>query len=225
MTYDFPLEPDLIDFDKQPNIFTDGLITKEPRKRIPRMNQYYVEDCIKISVGNFGRHILQRANPDKSEPEKVFVAKNGSLARIQVFYTLGEENLTAYLKIRCEFRGLPINQYIELDCSSAHFGLRPFLSCACGKRCSNLYLHPEKGYGFVCLRCLNLNYELNGINKKTEWGKIAFWGIMMNKMAKYGESVKRPYYNNHETKRLQSYAKRYCKFKNFVEANKVLTNS
>lgn len=222
MIYDFPLEPEKIEEEEQIDYsFTPKL--KKPR--LHRTDQDHIEDCLRLKIGNFGRHILSRANADNPESEKMFYIQHGPLSKAQVFYRIREENLDTHLEIRCQYRGLWLTQYIELNCSSAWFGPRPYFACACGRRCSTLFLHPQRPYSFVCRRCLDLNYQLNGINKHTERGKVTYLSIMLNKLMIREESIRHRHYNNHVTKRLQAFARRYCKWQNLLEINKELINS
>ncbi|MFA5061946.1 MAG: hypothetical protein WC526_02280 [Patescibacteria group bacterium] len=223
MTYNFPLEPDFVDGDNQPINYS---ITTQPKKpRLHRIDQYHIEDCLKLEIGHFGRHILNRANADRPEQEKTFFIQHGPISRAQVFYNIKEEHLEAYIDIRCQYRGLWLSQNLELGVQSAGFGARPFFICSCGYRCSVLFLHPQKQYSFVCRHCLGLNYELNGINKNTKHGKVTFLSIWLNKLIKREESIRHRAYGNNVTRRFQAFARRYCKWQNLVEANKELINS
>jgi len=170
-----------------------GLMTKY----LYMMNKYLVEDCELLPVGQ-----LKTTWPIINLETKELVLKSG----LKIRYHERDFDDGRFLVIEyCAGRWT--TQTIKIDTWPITFGMRRFLLCQCGRRCSTLYMRPDRPHAFTCRYCGDLKYGLSYLNKRTKAGRVFYAAHWMNKSMELQERIHRIDYRNMPTKKAMRFIK------------------
>lgn len=189
------------------------------------------EDCFRIKLSDFGKKLLYPIGVEKMDSydflynkenkalrgkQGYFVIKNGADA-LHVFYSVDQNRMPKVLQIRFQkqengYSG--IEQNIELEEDIVRFGIRTFFTCACGKFCTVLYKPPGEN-AFKCVKCANITYESQRINKHTLHGAL-YYTQRLIKLAKKREGIKRMFYGGGLSRKGRRFTELYDKWSNDV---------
>ena len=134
-------------------------------------------------------------------------------------YYVEYENEKACLVVN--FREEP--QRILLSEEELTFGIRTYLTCACGNRVNTLYL--KEGV-FACRECHNLKYQSTTINRNSRHGNFLYKQSQIIKAMDMRESMGRIFYKSQYTKKFNRYLNictRVGLYNEVIEAQKLLT--
>lgn len=186
-----------------------------------------VEDCWKLSVGDFGRGILKNHGSiqsrlfglngdEKKEGKKgAFVLKNERIGKLIMTYKV---NLTANpIEIELNFLDNPQKieassyQSIRIKEVGSHWGTRWYFKCR-GCSCGKMVLYLPSGQPeFLCAKCHNLAYELCRINKRV-LGGLKYYLAKQAKIIEKQEKLRHYYYNGNRTKRAERFTRQLKEF-------------
>lgn len=180
-------------------------------------SRIFVEDCYRLTISHFGRHLLPRAEKAGSEADKNFVIFHG-MSKIEISYRFFKNGEEIGLNMHCKTGTNFFSQAITLDYSFGHYAPRPILLCGCGHRAVTLYLPVGKIDGFACRSCLALKYEATTINKTTKNGLLWYLAARSRKLANDELNIRRWSYGGGLTKQGRNFARQAGRWNTAYEA-------
>lgn len=159
--------------------------------------EFMTEDCFVLSLRELGKGLLKA--------DGLMNRKTGTLTLgnrfddLSVEYSVIPGDGENVLAISCRHKNSVLKQMIQIQKSIIHYGVRPYLTCACGYRGNNLYLSNQQ-YSFLCRNCAGLYYECTAINRKSGVGALRCQLARKFKIAMLQERVKRVSYKGKFTK-------------------------
>lgn len=95
-------------------------------------------------------------------------------------------------------------QKLALEWIELNFGRAAFFQCACGQRCSKLYLPPH-GTKFKCKKCHKLKYRLANLNPKSIAGQALKRFNKINKLIETRSNISHIFYRGQYTQRFNRF--------------------
>ncbi|MFH1712909.1 MAG: hypothetical protein ABH896_01860 [Candidatus Jacksonbacteria bacterium] len=169
----------------------------------------FVESCTQLLIGDLCRGLLRSQKDKNAEYSKQGIVK--LLSGLHIGYTMNSKNDFPELKIRF-VRGKKIyEQIIKLKRVPVTFGQRPYFECPlCKRRVAKLFLRSDFNY-WGC-QCLNLKYEVQNINRKTQLGEARYVIDRSLKIDRMKQKVKKIAYKQKKTRRAESVMKMSIKW-------------
>ena len=159
-----------------------------------------VEECYSLSIGSLSRNLLHLNKEGEPKSGKAYITSQYDTLLIGYKVIKGD---SFKVQVIYPYQGVAQTQVITILTTEAHFGNKPFFFCVmCGSMRGKLYLRPDrKPNYFSCRSCLELSYELQGINRRG--GVLAELSYRMNRAMKVNGMLKRSkrkVYDNRVTK-------------------------
>ncbi len=131
------------------------------------MEKYLVEESWILSIGALKKD-TKRIRDGETNVQGQVTLHNGNKT-MQVTYWDEDHNGEKYLAVAIPNDAVP--KEIALKIVGLRYGFTSFFECpGCLKRCFKLYIHPEVGKGWKCVKCHKLKYHLQSFNPYSRLG-------------------------------------------------------
>lgn len=130
------------------------------------MSKHLVEESWILSVSDLKKDLRKIRNNEENVQGEITLRNESKT--MQATYWGDYRDDEAYLSVV-----LPgtVPMEISLETMSIRYGSVTFLKCpGCSKRCTKLYVHPEIGKGWKCVRCHKLIYHLQSFSPYSRLG-------------------------------------------------------
>jgi len=164
-----------------------------------QISKTLVEDAITLKTSHFGKNLFYVEYGQNDHCG----AKNGCFyvgigeRRVTVYYDYNPLMCLEQMDLQIAYpNGRVIYQEIHLDWAQLNYGLRPYFTCSCGRRCDRLYIAQHSH--FYCRHCQMLTYELTRVKKTTLRG-LAYPLLLSIKTEERKSAIKRVVYGGKMT--------------------------